>query len=456
MSSSEIIDNKIYDVVCIGFGPAGIALAVAMEDAKEEADGQLDISALFLEQAKDSGWHSNMLLPGTDIQHHFFRDFATPRNPRSRFTFANYLKEKGRIFSFGLLGGNPGRIEWNDYVMWAAEQVTYPRLYSHRVDAVSPVLNRKSTSVNIVKISAYDMSTGNRKEFYSKNVVVSTGRKPNIPDIFKPLLGDQVFHSTVFKSRINKLTYDVNYKFAVIGSGQNAIEIILYLADKFPNCEVYSINRNLGFRNYDLGHFSNEIYFPDFTDYYYPLPKAERERLFEYMKETNYSAVDFDVSRALYWKVYEEKIIGKERLHIIKCSEVDRVTQNGSQYRLQIRDIYYKTTQQVDVDYVILCTGFYEEDFPQILNPLRDYCYFDQQGDLIVSRDYEVKTKDNFAPSIYLNGLAEKTHGISDSASFSLMAVKAQRIFESLLTKISAVKKRKTFKESEMSSDGIF
>lgn len=425
-------EREAYDVVGAGYGPAGIALAVAMEDAEEAGSRRQGWRSLFLEQAPDSSWQPNMLMPGTDIQHHFLRDFATPRNPRSRYTFPNYLKEKGRLFSFGLLGGNAGRIEWNDYVRWVAEQVSHRAAYCHEVVAVEPVVRSNAPHVDLIRVRAKDLTQDTVNTFLARNLVVSTGRKPNIPADFAPFVGKQVFHSHTFLRSLQAVKHLERPTFAVVGSGQNAIEILLHLADCFPTSELYSINRNSGFRLYDLGHFSNEVYFPEDVEYFFSLPKEGRQRLYEDVKYTNYSSVDLDVSRALYWRVYEDRVRGTHRIHVLKRSSVVKVEQRDGHLEIGLDDIYRGTRTAVHADVIVLCTGYVEEKVPAILEPLRPYLRYDHDGDLIVSRDYEVAADDRLRAGIYLNGLTERTHGISDAASFSMMALKAQRILEAL------------------------
>lgn len=421
----------MYDIIGLGFGPAGIALATAIKDDEELNGAPIGKwSTMFLEKQLNSDWQPEMLLPNTDIQHHFFRDFATPRNPRSRFTFANYLKEKDRIFSFGLIGGNPGRIEWSDYVRWVAEQVSENTLYSSEILSVEPIY--ESGQVDRVKVLAKDLISNQNKEFEAKNIVLSTGRRANVPPLFQDQLCSDIFHSSKFKSNMKKLDKEKNHTFTVVGSGQNAIEIILKISEEYPDSKIYSINRNTGFRQYDLGHFSNEVFFPKFTSYYYSLPKSGRMNLLKEMAFTNYSSVDADVSHALYWKVYEENILGKNRIHVTKCSEITGVKRDNDGYRLNITDKYSSSSQEIYTDKIILCTGFKEEKLPYMLEPLRSHLLTDEEGDLVVTRNYQLETREDFLPNIFVNGLTEKTHGIGDSASFTMMAVKAQKILDKL------------------------
>ena len=84
--------QNVYDVIGIGFGPANIALAAALEER------QAGFKIAFLEQMKAPAWQPAMLLSGSDIQNNPLRDLVTPRNPRSRYSFTNFLHEHGRLF----------------------------------------------------------------------------------------------------------------------------------------------------------------------------------------------------------------------------------------------------------------------------------------------------------------------------------------------------------------------
>ncbi|MBW6608194.1 lysine N(6)-hydroxylase/L-ornithine N(5)-oxygenase family protein, partial [Salmonella enterica subsp. enterica serovar Weltevreden] len=52
-------------------------------------------------------------------------------------------------------------------------------------------------------------------------------------------------------------------RICVLGSGQSAGETLLWLYDHFPNAQLTSVHRGLPFRLVDIGHFSNEVFFPE-------------------------------------------------------------------------------------------------------------------------------------------------------------------------------------------------
>jgi len=423
--------ETVYDVITAGFGPAGIALAAALEDAVEQ--GALPMNALFIERASSSEWQPEMLLMGTHIQHHWLRDFATPRNPRSRFTFSNYLHTHGRLFAFGQLDGHPARIEWSDYVKWVAGQLRHYACYGHEIVDVTPIRAHSDGPVTLLAVHARARDDGREQVWYARNLVLATGRSPSIPSVFAPLMGPRMVHPSQFTTAIRQIRPQECPTFAVIGSGENAIEIVLTLAENFPQSTILSIHRGNGFRLYELGHFTNESFFPEEVDYVYGLAKAERARLFEAeVRRTNYSAVGADMSAKLYRRVYEERVQGHNRIQLIKRSAVTTARACGTGYELQLEDVYCRRTRLVNADMVFVCTGYREERIPALLDDLRPYLRLDSQDDLVVSRDYQVQTTSDFQPGIFLCGLTERTHGISDATSFGMMALKGQRILEAL------------------------
>ncbi|KAJ9657529.1 hypothetical protein H2198_004290, partial [Neophaeococcomyces mojaviensis] len=77
--------DDLYDFITIGFGPASLAIAIAICDILEERATHGSRSwtpkLKFLEKQATFGWHAGMLLPGTKMQISFIKDLATMRNP---------------------------------------------------------------------------------------------------------------------------------------------------------------------------------------------------------------------------------------------------------------------------------------------------------------------------------------------------------------------------------------
>jgi L-ornithine N5-oxygenase len=428
----------VVDLFGIGFGPAAIAVGTAIADEFDQLPPDAArLTTAFVERADSSAWQPNMLLAGTDIQHHFLRDYATPRNPCSRFTFPSYLVDTGRFFPFTLMGGYVSRHEWSEYTGWVARRLSLPVRYGTEVVLASPVT--RQGRVVAARMLCRDLATGERSEHLARNVLVSTGHQPFVPELFAPHLGARVFHSHEFLSRISAVPADRLRRIAVIGAGQNAGEIILELAGMLPQAQIVSLARNSGFRMYNLGHFSNEAYFPAETDYFYALDHDQRQKVFAELHSTNYASVDPDLSTALYRAVYEDRHWGRGRLDMRKRTAVDTcAAAPGGGYRLGTREVNTGASGDLDVDLVVLCTGYREPRLPAVLEPFAGYVEHDQHGDPVVTRAFRLDVPPACEVGLYLNGLTEWRHGINSATSFSTMAVKGGEILADLQARRAA------------------
>ncbi len=117
--------GDMHDLICVGFGPASLAIGIALQDHLEQSDTPWESKPkiAFIERQPNFAWHAGMQIPGAKMQISFVKDLATFRNPRSRFTFLNYLWSHGRLVQFTNLGTFlPSRLEYQEYLRWCAEQ----------------------------------------------------------------------------------------------------------------------------------------------------------------------------------------------------------------------------------------------------------------------------------------------------------------------------------------------
>jgi L-ornithine N5-oxygenase len=434
----EVAVPATAPIVGVGFGPAGIALSAALTDdalhGVPGAEPRQAAEAVFFERADDSAWQPGMVLPGTDIQHHFLRDFGSPRYPGSHFGFVRFLQDVDRFYPFTLRGGYVSRGEWSAYCQWAAQRTESQVVYGHEVVAVEPVL--ADGQLRAVTVRARDRRTGGVQQVETNRLVLSTGHEPYIPAEFVPLLGERVFHSTAFGHRWAELAGEVR-SVLVLGGGQNAGEILLHLYHS-TDIELFSVVRNSGFRLYDLGHFANQAYWPAETDYFHGLDASSREQIFQEQYRTNYAAVDPDVSAGLYNAWYDGEVVGNQRLSMIKRHEVVDAETTSSGVRVVIRERYTGETRALHPDAVVLSTGFREQPVPRMLEPLRAHLTIEQDGRLAAGRDYRSPLRAAGDVALYLNGMTESRHGIATATSFSLLATRAGEIAESLRTKVQS------------------
>lgn len=236
--------DEIHDLVCVGFGPASISVAIATHDAIEA--GQLSESpkVLFLEKQADFAWHAGMLLPGAKMQISFLKDLASLRDPRSHFTFLNYLHQNDRLIDFiNLSTFTPARVEFEDYLRWCARHFDDVVRYQTEVVAVEPV--QSSGPNKLFMVTSRDIITGEITTFQARNVLLALGGQASIP---KPLpqKHPRVIHSSQYASVIPKLLRDQSapVRVAVLGAGQSAAEIFNNVQNLYPNSKTYMIMRS--------------------------------------------------------------------------------------------------------------------------------------------------------------------------------------------------------------------
>ena len=236
--------DDLHDLICVGFGPASLAIAVALHDANSDSltrparlHGRRP-KVTFLERQRQFEWHAGMLLPGTKMQITFIKDLATLRNPRSEFTFLNYLHQQDRLVQFTNLGTFlPLREEYQDYMRWCADWFQEVVEYGQEVHEVFPEkLSPQSSKVDSFVVQSLNVVTGNLESRRTRHVVIAVGGKPKIPPTL-PQHHPRVIHSSCYSKKIPALLQDAQhpYHVAVIGNGQSAAEIFHDLHSRYPN-----------------------------------------------------------------------------------------------------------------------------------------------------------------------------------------------------------------------------
>lgn len=420
---------EVLDLVCVGFGPANIALAIALEELWPTA------RATFLEKADGPCWQPAMLLSGADIQNNPIRDLVTPRNPRSRYTFVNYLHETGRLFKhLNLPGHFPLRKEYAKYIQWVAEQVSADVEYGCEVTRIG--LADGGGGRRIVEVSTADGRT-----LRAHSVVVAPGRSPNVPPVFAGLATPQVFHTADYLPNVAHLDRGYTGTVVVVGASQSAGEVVLDLVGRLPEATIVNVMSGFGYRLKDTSPFSEEVYFPEFTSYYYQASPEGKERLRAQLRPTNYSSADRDVVDALYCRMYEDELDGQSRLTMRTNRRIDRATHADGKVFLEMTEQITGARDVLAADLVILATGYRDigvhdrqERLPPLLADLAGILRTDDETGLSVGFDYRLEpaSSSRSIPPIYVNGLCETTHGLGDAGSFSLLALRSKAIVQSL------------------------
>jgi len=243
--------NETHDLICVGFGPASLAIAVALHDAVEAGklpggDAPTAPKVLFLEKQPQFAWHAGMLLPGAKMQISFIKDMASLRDPTSKFTFLNYLHQNGRLVEFTNLGTFlPARVEYDDYLRWCSSFFDDVVSYGSEVVSVSPEQTASSNPVSIFTVTSRNVKSGTVTTYQAKNVLFAIGGQPSIPKCL-PSNHPRVIHSSQYAHLIpNILTQrEAPYRVAVVGAGQSAAEIFNNIQTLYPNSHTALIMRS--------------------------------------------------------------------------------------------------------------------------------------------------------------------------------------------------------------------
>ena len=419
------------DVLGIGFGPANIALAVAAAEAATPWRVQ------FIEAEHDPAWQGGLLIDSANIQNHPARDLVTLLNPRSRFTFLNYLFEMGRLVEhLNLPTTFPLRKEYAQYISWVRK--FFDEIVDYGERAVQLSIDMAPGGF------CYEVLTTSGRRYRARALVIATGRTPYIPPPFDSALPDRVLHSRDYSHRIRQLP-EVPEAVVVIGASQSAVEITLDLARRFPESLIYHYIRGPALRLKDTSPFSEESFFPDFVNYYHNASRRSKKILDYYLRPTNYSSVDSDVLDELYLMIYEQRLDGRQRVFLHKHREVRAVASAVGEVSLTFEEIHTGHIERARANLVILATGFRDigpepehEPHPMLMAGIVDHFRFDRDGYLDIGQDYRVASVDPDIPPLFLNGLCETTHGIGDSGSFSLLSVRAGIISAGLTQALAA------------------
>ncbi|MFI1200859.1 lysine N(6)-hydroxylase/L-ornithine N(5)-oxygenase family protein [Streptomyces sp. NPDC020883] len=409
------------EVLAIGAGPANLALAVALE---ELAPPHLAGRTLLLEQGDTIAWQRGMLLPWSQSQVSFLKDLVTLRNPRSKFSFVNYLHENGRLEEFiNLSTFTPYRSEISDYHRWVAESLDRVRVrYGSKVTSLVP--RRDGSGA----VDGWLAHTADGAVVSGRHLVVGAGRDANVPAVFRGLGADRVIHSTEYMDRIAARPRRAGERVVVIGGAQSAAEMFHSVQQDLPGCTPTLIMRSIGLNHYETSKFTNELFFSGFVDEFYAADPTARGSILEEMHRTNYAGLTPPMLEQLYRQVYLDRMRGGGGLAIRTMTRVTDVRDTGDELVLTLTNRLTGAVEELPCDLVLLGTGFRPEQ-PAVIRNLADALGL---AKIEVGRDYRLDLGEQTAASCYLQGVNEATHGIADSL-LSILATRSEEIARNLI-----------------------
>jgi len=385
--------TQTYDFIAIGIGPFNLGLACLTEPVKA-------LNGLFLDQNEGFDWHTGMMLESAMLQTPFMADLVTLADPTSRFSFLNYLKQKGKIYSFYIRENFfMMRKEFNQYCQWACEQLTNLQ-FSTRVEQVI-----WSEEEQCYLIEARSTQGGDKRIYRAKKLVLGTGPSPWLPSCARDV-SRHVHHSSVYLP--NKEQVQQSKSVTVVGSGQSAAEIFYDLLSDIEkhHYQLTWVTRAPRFYPLEYSKLTLEMTSPEYIDYFHDLPMGKRDQLNREQKGL-YKGINISLINDIYDLMYTKRLDGPLNVNLYTHSELTGMTRhhNGA---LEMTFLQQEQQQEYrhSSDSVILATG-YGYQAPQCIEGIHSRIQWDDAGRYAVNRNYSIDA-DN---QIFVQNAELHTHG---------------------------------------------
>ncbi|KAA9030677.1 SidA/IucD/PvdA family monooxygenase [Niallia endozanthoxylica] len=392
-----LANEQILDVIGVGIGPFNLGLAALLH--------KTECRSLFFDKNIRFDWHPGMLLEGTTLQVPFMADVVTMVDPTSPLSFLNYLHEQGRLYHFYFFEKfQIPRTEYNHYCQWVAEQL--PQLqFGCKVE------NIEQTEAGHYRVTVFDYKEEERKTYDAKHVVVGVGTKPYVPEKFHSALGDRVFHSSQYKNKredalkANSIT--------VIGSGQSAGEIFYDLLSKQPDHDykLRWFTRSKGFYPMEYSKLGLEHFSPDYTRYFYHLPKERKKKVLN-NQALLYKGISASTIADIYDLLYE-RTVGNQvsNIHLQALTELVSIEDWNNTYHLSLYQHEQEQNKQLESDVIILATG-YQPFIPDCVKGMKHRIQWDEDGQFVIQEDYKVKLNTDGQNHLFVQNGELHTHGV--------------------------------------------
>jgi len=390
--------NGVHDFIAIGLGPFNLSLACLAEPIA-------DLDGVFLERHAEFSWHPGMLIDNTTLQNPFLADLVSLADPTSRFSFLNYAKEQGRIYSYYIREDfYLTRAEFNAYCRWAAERLSTAR-FEH---TVQEIVHDRETGCYVVT----GVQGPQRKPFVmrGRKLVLGVGAKPFLPPCCVSG-GHGYLHTADYLA--NKARLQQRRSITIVGSGQSAAEVYHDLL-KDADAHDYSltwITRSPRFFQMEATKLTLEMFTSDYIDYFYGLDAQKKERIVR-AQACLYKGINARLINQIYDLLDDRRRQGRLRTHLITNCELQGCRHDAAndEYEIEFRHVDSDAHYAYRTEGLIFATG-YHEDIPPFVDGIRDRLRWDDKGRYQLARNYAA---DLAGSEIFVQNAGPHTHGMTN------------------------------------------
>ena len=396
------------DAVGVGVGPFNLSLAALLAPTS--------FTARFFDRSADFQWHPGLLFPEATIQVSYLKDLVTLVDPTSQYSFLAFLRAHKRLYRFiNRTEIRVSRKEFNQYLQWVAGRLSNVE-FGAEVREVA--LDGQSFSMQV-----------DRRTIRTKDIVLGTGLVPNIPPWARPYLGNLVFHSNEYLLHPVDATGRV---VVVVGGGQSGAEVVWHLLLDLAHlpAQLVWISHRPNFLPLDESPFTNELFNPVYSDYFFSLTPKQRDTLLAEQKLAS-DGVSQVLLQRIYDRLYDLEFLEPvgRRVQLLPGHEVVDMQHRSAGCDLTLRD-RWGASRTVSADVIVLGTGSSYE-LPEAMQPLADRMSWDRDG-FPVRADFSVEWDGPPELRIYAQDAARHMRGVADP-NLSLMAWRSAIIANSLL-----------------------
>ncbi len=416
----EIVDTtKRYDLVGIGIGPFNLGMAALADES--------EVNAIYFDQKEEFNWHPGMLIDGADLQVPFLADLVTIADPKSPYTFINYLHEHDRLYQFYFFNKlDIPRKEYNAYTRWVASKLSNC-FFGKRVIDVNYAEEKECYNVTIE-----DVKTRRSSVIQAKHVVLGTGSVPNIPQGFESYPLEDVLHTNhyLFHEKELKKSKSVT----VVGSGQSAAEVfydLLHDQEQY-GYQINWLTRSAGFFQLESAKLGQEVFSPDYVSYFHGLSFDDRKDALSTLG-TLRKGIDPSTLKNIYHLLYHRSSEKRLDVMIQPLSEVNGVEKSEGHYELSCRQWQEDNEFKVKTEKIVLATG-YKPHFPEWFKRIENEIEWEDEKRFKVERDQQLVFKDGRINHIFSLTNLDHSHG-TGATNLALSVERNKRVLNAVAGK---------------------
>ncbi|QCR35970.1 lysine N(6)-hydroxylase/L-ornithine N(5)-oxygenase family protein [Nissabacter sp. SGAir0207] len=387
------MSKHIHDFIAIGIGPFNLGLACLTAPIAE-------LDGLFVDQNPGFDWHTGMLLENATLQTPFMADLVTLADPTSPYSFLNYLKQQGKLYSFYIRENFfMMRKEFNQYCQWACAQLPNLR-FNTRVEHVS-----HDEALGCYCVRTRDTRSGEVSELLARRLVLGTGPSAWLPPCAEPL-ADKLHHSSAYLP--NKEAMQQSRSITVLGSGQSAAEIFYDLLGEIDQhgYQLNWITRAPRFYPLEYSKLTLEMTSPEYIDYFHALPMAKRDQLNREQKGL-YKGINSSLINDIYDLMYTKRLNGPLDVNLYTHAELTGLQWRSSgELELELMQQEQQVSYRHRTESLILATGYAYRQ-PDFLEGITARIQRDEKGRFAVNRNYSIDNRNE----IFVQNAELHTHG---------------------------------------------